>query len=265
MPGHGAARDRARVEETARLLRIEHLLASKTSKLSGGDRQRVALGRAIVRRPKAFLMDEPLGALDAEFRQLMCGELRELHDRIGATTIYVTHDQHEAMAMADRIAVMNAGRVEQIGSPQEIYDRPASMFVADFIGSPPMNFLPFEAGLQRGRACRAISRRRYRRPRDRRDSAPRGRWCWACAPSTSGSPKLAPLRGRVFGAEYLGTTQIVTVETEQGRVKARLPSSTPVGVGETVGLAFRADCLALFDGRTGAAIKTASQGSAGHG
>src|SRR5271170_6901815 len=138
---------REQVAETARLLRIEHLLTSKTSKLSGGDRQRVALGRAMVRRPKAFLMDEPLGALDAEFRQLMCGELRDLHDRISATTIYVTHDQHEAMAMADRIAVMNAGRIEQIGSPQEIYDRPATMFVADFIGSPPMNFLRCDAGL----------------------------------------------------------------------------------------------------------------------
>src|SRR5580658_5536996 len=112
---------RERVLETARLLRIEHLLRSKTSKLSGGDRQRVALGRAMVRRPKAFLMDEPLGALDAEFRALMCGELRELHDRIAATTIYVTHDQLEAMSMADRIAVMNHGVVEQIGAPQEIY------------------------------------------------------------------------------------------------------------------------------------------------
>src|ERR1700684_1969197 len=137
---------RARVRETARLLRIEHLLSSKTSKLSGGDRQRVALGRAIIRRPKAFLMDEPLGALDAEFRALMCGELRELHDRISATTVYVTHDQHEAMAMADRIAVMNAGRIETAGAPQEIYDRPASMFVADFIGSPPMNFLNCDGG-----------------------------------------------------------------------------------------------------------------------
>src|SRR6201989_2488007 len=113
------------VAETARVLRIERLLSRKFSNLSGGDRQRVALGRAMVRRPKVFLMDEPLGALDAEFRQLMCGELRELHDRIAATTIYVTHDQHEAMSMADRIAVMNAGRIEQIGSPQEIYDQPA--------------------------------------------------------------------------------------------------------------------------------------------
>src|ERR1700730_6402173 len=149
----GVARDeiRGQVRETARLLRIEHLLSSKVSKLSGGDRQRVALGRAIVRRPKAFLMDEPLGALDAEFRHLMCGELRDLHDRISATTVYITHDQLEAMAMADRIAVMNQGRVEQIGTPQEIYDRPASMFVADFIGSPPMNFFSFDARLRPAR------------------------------------------------------------------------------------------------------------------
>src|SRR6516164_3303743 len=146
---------RRQVRETAQLLRIEHLLAKMPSKLAGGDRQRVSLGRAIVRRPKAFLMDEPLGALDAEFRHLMCGELRDLHDRIGATTIYVTHDQLEAMSMADQIAVMNRGRIEQIGSPQWIYDRPASMFVADFIGSPPMNFLRFENGLRSG--DRAVS------------------------------------------------------------------------------------------------------------
>src|SRR6201997_11446 len=148
--GMGRSETRERVRETARLLRIEHLLRSKTSKLSGGDRQRVALGRAMVRRPKAFLMDEPLGALDAEFRPLMCGELRGLPDRIHATTIYVTHDQLEAMSMADTIAVMNGGCVEQIGAPQEIYDRPASLFVADFIGSPPMNFLKFEGGLKPG-------------------------------------------------------------------------------------------------------------------
>src|SRR3981081_2383573 len=141
---------RRSVEETARLLKIDHLLERRVGGLSGGDRQRVALGRAIVRRPKAFLMDEPLGALDAELRRLMCNELRELHDRIGATTIYVTHDQLEAMSMADRIAVMNRGVVEQIGTPQEIYDRPSTMFVADFIGAPPMSFLSVQATLRRG-------------------------------------------------------------------------------------------------------------------
>src|SRR5206468_6233350 len=113
---------RAKVEEAARLLRIDHLLNRRVSGLSGGDRQRVALGRAIVRRPLAFLMDEPLGALDAEFRQLMCGELRALHDRLGATTIYVTHDQTEAMSLADAIAVMNGGAIEQLGPPREIYE-----------------------------------------------------------------------------------------------------------------------------------------------
>src|SRR4249920_1976384 len=139
-----------RVQETARLLQIEHLLDRSVSGLSGGDRQRVALGRAIVRRPKAFLMDEPLGALDSEFRRVMCGELRQLHERISATTVYVTHDQLEAMAMADQIAVMNHGVVEQVATPQEIYDRPASMFVADFIGSPPMSFLRFEGVVRPG-------------------------------------------------------------------------------------------------------------------
>src|ERR1700681_4240053 len=114
---------RQSVEETARLLRIDHLLERRVGGLSGGDRQRVALGRAIVRRPKAFLLDEPLRALDFEFRRLMCGELRELHDWIDATTVYISHDQLEATAMAVSTAVMNQGRVKQIGTPQEIYDR----------------------------------------------------------------------------------------------------------------------------------------------
>ncbi len=255
---------RRQVRESARLLRIEHLLSSKTSKLSGGDRQRVALGRAIVRRPKAFLMDEPLGALDAEFRHLMCDELRELHDRIKATTVYVTHDQLEAMSMADRIAVMNAGRVEQFGTPQEVYDRPASMFVADFIGSPPMNFLRFEAGVQSGDRTVKI--------RDVSIAVPEVREQRAFGPLVLGvRPEhiifadTAPVRGRVFGAEYLGTTQIVTVDTEQGRLKARLASSAPVLIGETVGLTFRSERLALFDAQTGKALQTASHGSVGHG
>ena len=205
---------RERIRETARLLRIEHLLSSKTSKLSGGDRQRVALGRAMVRRPKAFLMDEPLGALDAEFRQLMCGELRDLHDRISATTVYVTHDQHEAMSMADRIAVMNAGRIEQIGSPQEIYDRPASMFVADFIGSPPMNFLHFDAGLHSGERSIKFRDAVVTVPEIREDRTV-GPLVLGCASRRIRFSDVAPVRGRVFGAEYLGTTQIVTVETEQ--------------------------------------------------
>ncbi len=148
--GIGAAERDRRVVEAARILRISHLLDRSVSGLAGGDRQRVALGRAIVRKPKCFLMDEPLGALDTEMREAMIHELRALHDRLGATTVYVTHDQLEAMAMADMIAVMNNGVVEQVASPRDIYDRPASLFVADFIGSPPMNFLPFRGSLQTG-------------------------------------------------------------------------------------------------------------------
>ena len=132
------------------MLRIEHLLDKPVSGLSSGDRQRVALGRAIVRQPLAFMMDEPLGALDSEFRELMCQELRGLHDRLKATTVYVTHDQLEAMSMADTIAIMNQGVIEQLGAPQEVYERPASVFVADFIGSPSMNFLPFDGGYAAG-------------------------------------------------------------------------------------------------------------------
>src|SRR5882762_4003322 len=128
----------AAVDEAARILRTTALLDRPVSGLSSGDRQRVALGRAIVRQPLAFLMDEPLGALDAEFREVMCRELRALHDRLHATTVYVTHDQREAMAMADTIAIMNQGVIEQLGPPQEVYEKPASVFVADFIGSPAM-------------------------------------------------------------------------------------------------------------------------------
>src|SRR6185436_3905370 len=148
--GMARSQVRRRVEETARILRITHLLDHPVSGLSSGDRQRVALGRAIVREPAAFMLDEPLGALDAEFRELMCDELRALHDRLGATTVYVTHDQIEAMAMADTIALMNDGRLEQLGPPQELYDRPTSLFAAGFLGSPPMNFLPLRGRVQPG-------------------------------------------------------------------------------------------------------------------
>ncbi len=131
-----------RVAEAARILQIEMLLDRKPRQLSGGQRQRVAIGRAIVRQPKLFLFDEPLSNLDAELRTQMRVEIAKLHRALGATMIYVTHDQIEAMTLADRIVVLRAGRVEQIGTPTDLYDRPANVFVAGFIGSPKMNFLP---------------------------------------------------------------------------------------------------------------------------
>ena len=131
----------SRVADAAAILRIEYLLDRKPRALSGGQRQRVAMGRAIVRQPKAFLFDEPLSNLDAQLRSEMRTEIKKLHQRIGATTIYVTHDQVEAMTLAQRIVVLSGGRIMQVGTPDEIYNRPASVFVAGFTGSPPMNFL----------------------------------------------------------------------------------------------------------------------------
>lgn len=146
--GTPKAEIQTRVTEAARILGLEHLLDRKPRALSGGQRQRVAMGRAIVRQPNVFLFDEPLSNLDAKLRGEMRSELKELHQRLQTTTVYVTHDQIEAMTLADRVVVMNAGNVEQEGKPLELYDKPASLFVAAFIGSPPMNFL--EGGVEGG-------------------------------------------------------------------------------------------------------------------
>lgn len=131
-----------RLQEVVSLLQIDHLLKSRPGSLSGGDQQRVALARALVRRPAAFLMDEPLGALDAEFRETMRAEIKRLHIAQNATTVYVTHDQIEAMAMGDRIIVMSNAEVQQVGTPAEVYAEPSNLFVARFIGSPGMNLVP---------------------------------------------------------------------------------------------------------------------------
>src|ERR1051326_7233032 len=139
-----------RVNEAAKTLRIERLLNRKPGKLSGGEMQRVAIGRAIVRRPKVFLMDEPLSNLDAKLRTEMRAEIKHLQSDLNATTIYVTHDQLEAMSMADKIAIMYGGIVQQLGTPAEVYDHPSNLFVAGFIGSPAMNFAPCRISDDRG-------------------------------------------------------------------------------------------------------------------
>ncbi|MET1026434.1 MAG: ABC transporter ATP-binding protein [Dongiaceae bacterium] len=250
-----------RVEETARILRISHLLNKPVSGLAGGDRQRVALGRAIVRQPAAFMMDEPLGALDAEFRTLMCDELRALHDRLRATTIYVTHDQMEAMAMADKIAVMNRGVIEQLASPREIYDRPASLFVADFIGSPAMNFLSFEGGLQRGDRRIQMNGAAIDVPEAHEDVGVQ-ELVLGARPEHIRLIDEGGVRGEVFGTEYLGTTQIVTVVTGHGRVKARIAADRHLDIGASVGLTFRPEKLSLFERQSGRAVRTALHDSA---
>jgi multiple sugar transport system ATP-binding protein len=141
MAGVGGAEREAQVHKAAEVLRIDHLLARYPKELSGGERQRVAIGRAIVRKPKVFLFDEPLSNLDAALRVNMRIELTRLHKELGTTMIYVTHDQVEAMTMGDRIAVFNQGRIEQLGSPLELYNQPANHFVAGFMGSPKINLI----------------------------------------------------------------------------------------------------------------------------
>ncbi|NJO42515.1 MAG: ABC transporter ATP-binding protein [Cyanobacteria bacterium CRU_2_1] len=142
MRGADAKTVKSRIETVAQSLNIAHLLDRKPRQLSGGQQQRVALGRAIARQPQAFLLDEPLSNLDAQLRDDTRAELKQLHQRLGVTTIYVTHDQVEAMTLADRIVVLNQGRIQQIGDPQSIYAQPANQMVATFLGSPPMNILP---------------------------------------------------------------------------------------------------------------------------
>lgn len=246
------AQIKAKVAEVARLLGIEELLNKPVGGLSGGDRQRIALGRAIVREPKAFMMDEPLGALDAEFREHMAEELRALHDRMGATTVYVTHDQLEAMQMGDKIVVMNHGSVEQFGVPQDIYDWPATMFVADFIGSPPMNFLGFKGSIDTGDSTIELAGQKFDIPPQLQSCA--GDIVFGVRPEQISFDPNSQYRGDIIATEYLGTTQIVTLKTQNGILKSRIPAAEPVSEGERVGLAFNPRTITLFDKKTGAAL-----------
>src|SRR3954463_3458449 len=243
-----------RVEQAARILRIEPLLDKAVSGLSSGDRQRVALGRAIVRDPLAFLMDEPLGALDSEFRELMCLELRGLHDRLKATTVYVTHDQMEAMAMADTIAIMNNGVIEQLGAPQDVYDRPASVFVADFIGAPAMNFIPFSGAYAAGATEVRIGAAPVAVP-PLAEAIPERALLCGVRPENVRFDDASALRAEVVGSEYLGHSQIVTLTTAVGStLRAKVGPETRTERGEHVGLVFDAAAVSLFDRASGRAL-----------
>jgi len=252
--GMPRAQVKAKVAEVAKILGIEDILNRPVGGLSGGDRQRVALGRAIVRDPKAFMMDEPLGALDAEFREHMAEELRALHDRMGATTVYVTHDQLEAMQMGDKIVVMNHGVIEQFGTPQDIYDKPATMFVANFIGSPPMNFLKGHGTLDVGATAVNLHHHSILIPEMREPFD--GDITVGVRPEHVRLSDEGSYRGEILATEYLGTTQIVTLATDAGELKARIGSERRASVGDSVGLAFNASTLTLFNSQTGNALRS---------
>jgi multiple sugar transport system ATP-binding protein len=234
-----------RIKEVAKILRIEHLLGSRVGGLAGGDRQRVALGRAIVRQPKAFLMDEPLGTLDAEFRELMCVELRRLHDRLKTTTVFVTHDQNEAMALADHIVVMNEGRILQADDPQGIYDFPATLFVSRFIGGRPMNLLavagPVAPGMGRVRVDGAtVDIPMTEASSERTLLGVRPEHIRLVAPEQG-------LGARIKRVEYFGSHWIAELDTAVGSVKVVVDKSCRPVEDDRVGLAFDTSRVVLFD------------------
>ncbi len=261
--GMSRAKTREKVAEVAGILGIEDILNKPVGGLSGGDRQRVALGRAIVRDPKAFMMDEPLGALDAEFREHMAEELRALHDRMNATTVYVTHDQLEAMQMGDKIVVMNQGRIEQFGTPQDIYNKPASLFVADFIGSPSMNFLPFDGSVEKGQNSLQLDEQMISIPEQHVSAS--GELVFGVRPEHITLSDSGNYRGKVIATEYLGTTQIVTLETNHGQVKARIAASEHVSLNDLLALEFNASTISLFQNSTGKAIPSELNAGITHG
>ena len=223
-----------KVNEAAVMLRLDPMLQRRPTQLSGGQRQRVAIGRAIVRNPKIFLFDEPLSNLDAELRVSMRTELRELHHRLGATMVYVTHDQVEAMTMADKIVVLRAGRVEQVGTPQELYTRPCNTFVAGFIGSPRMNFLPAAAWA----GC-AEWQGHLPSKTDQVGVRPEH---WAVCGSDQG------LALRVVASEYLGAQRLVQAELlDETRVEVLLSGDLAVGVGDTLNVVAELRHVHAFD------------------
>ncbi len=242
--------DRARqVREAAEQVHLDPYLERRPRELSGGQRQRVALARAIVRRPTVFLMDEPLSNLDAKLRVRMRAELHRLHHDLGITTVYVTHDQIEAITLATRVAVMNDGRVVQLGTPEEIYNDPAEQFVASFVGTPEINLIEghLSDGVFEGNDIRL----------EGFDTADEARVRLGIRPHLLEvcDPAAGVAHGQVYSAEYGGDTTYVTVSMGTKLLTVLAPPQQTFEVDSTVGLAMRsADCF-LFDARTGSRIR----------
>jgi ABC-type sugar transport system ATPase subunit len=251
---------KAAVERVAHILEIDALLDRRPSQLSGGQRQRVALGRAMVRRPNIFLMDEPLSNLDAKLRVTMRTELRKFHLDLQATTIYVTHDQLEAMTMSDCIAVMNAGVVQQFGTPAEVYNKPSNLFVAGFIGNPPMNFLKGHIEI-----CNAkinFKMNNFTLPLRHAAAAaePPGEAILGVRPQdvTLGSyESTSALPGTVWMTELVGSERLVEIELEgEQRMTVQVRADAAVPDSGLVGIHFDARRVHIFNGSSGVAIGT---------
>ena len=243
-----------RVQEAARILQIEHLLQRKPGQLSGGEQQRVALGRAMVRRPQAFLMDEPLTNLDAKLRTTMRGELKHLQRDLGATTLYVTHDQVEAMTMGDRIAVLRKGSLQQVGTPKEIYERPINTFVAGFVGHPIMSFV--KGRLQEGGLILDQSEVKLplsgslaqRAARARQQEVLLGLRSEDLA--LSSAPDDGGLPAEIYAVEPLGDRCIYDLRLGTTMVRARTDPEFLRNQGDQVWLRFDVERAQLFDALT---------------
>ncbi|MDQ5897459.1 MAG: multiple sugar transport system ATP-binding protein [Pseudomonadota bacterium] len=240
-----AEREKA-VARVAKMLQIEHLLERKPGALSGGQRQRVAMGRALARDPALFLFDEPLSNLDAKLRVEMRAEIKQLHQRTKTTTVYVTHDQVEAMTLGDRIAVMQGGVVQQFGTPDDIYARPATVFVAEFIGSPAMNMLRgtvAAGGVSVGGTLLATHA-------EHQAAAAAGRQVIYGLRPEKISFAASGLPGEITMLEPTGPETYVSVKTAAGPMVVRVPGHVDEQVGDRVNLSWSTDAVHLFDSET---------------
>jgi multiple sugar transport system ATP-binding protein len=237
-----------RIREVAAMLQIEHLLDRRPAQLSGGQRQRVAMGRALARQPQLFLFDEPLSNLDAKLRVEMRAEIKRLHQRSGITSVYVTHDQIEAMTLGSRIAVMKGGVLQQLGTPNDIYNRPANTYVATFMGSPTMNLIAGHATESSGRCHFCFNGVTL----DVVCTAPSGQALQlGLRPEHIHLDSQAGWRGEVAIIEPTGADTYIVVTTAAGDVTVRVPPHSPVQVGDNVGLSFDAAAASWFDASTG--------------
>ncbi|AKJ28456.1 ABC transporter ATP-binding protein [Caldimonas brevitalea] len=236
----------AAIQRVAKMLQIEHLLDRKPGQLSGGQRQRVAMGRALAREPKLFLFDEPLSNLDAKLRVEMRAEIKLLHQRTRTTTVYVTHDQVEAMTLGDRIAVMKDGQVQQFGTPDDIYSRPANRFVAEFIGSPAMNMLEASRGGNGGLSAHGVELTLLSEQRQALQRASGGGVTYGLRPEALQFADTG-LPGQLSMLEPTGPETYAMVDTALGHIVARVPGKVTQRVGDRVHLAWSAHDVHLFD------------------
>ena len=244
----------ARVAKAAATLRIDHLLDRKTDKLSGGEMQRVSIGRAIVRQPRIFLMDEPLSALDAKLRETLRTELKNLQMNLGATFLFVTHDQIEAMSMGDKIGVLNEGRLVQVGTPNEIYADPRDTFVARSVGSPPMNLI--EGRLENGRAKMAASGLDLAVDAMSPDATDRA-LIFGIRPEDIHLAPGGDATALVRDVENHGVEKIITLVTGEERLRVTAPASTRASVDETVRFDWDPSKVVLFDADSGRSLRHA--------